>query len=128
MTGLVAINRPCSTWRSLIPLGLKSQFARSMKLPLSETEKLEIQAAYETALSVAQSCAEQFENLSLLLNKNFACIGDDSKKALDQETLKICAAQWKMKLSKHKLLTANLEDREFSPEAKSLPSGPSTRE
>jgi len=128
VTGLVATNRPCSTWRSLTPPGLKSQFARSMKLPLSETEKLEIQAAYETALSVAQSCAEQFENLSSLLEKKFACINDDSRKVLDHETLRIWAAQWKMKLSKHKLLTASLEDREFNPEAKSLPGSPSTYE
>lgn len=128
MTGLVATNRPCSTWRSLTPPGLKSQSASSMKLPLSEAEKLEIQAAYEAALSAAQGCAEQFESLSSLLKKRFACINNDSKKALDHETSKICAAQWKIKVSKHKLLAANLEDREFSPEAKSLPSGPSTCE
>lgn len=88
-----------------------------MKLPLSEAELAEIQAAYEAALKAAKECAESFRLLSSVLHENTSCISQQAELRLQEQTTIIGASEFRMKMSRCRVKNSKLEGREFSLES-----------
>jgi coenzyme F420-reducing hydrogenase alpha subunit len=86
-----------------------------MKLPLSQAENQEIAESYRKAKEAADELANSMTQLLEILTHRTACLGEQTKKALEGPLGKSMSSMFKIKVQNFKISNSNLEGREFKP-------------
>lgn len=109
----MATKLPCGTWRRPTQIGPKSQFRKSVKLPLSQADTEEIAAAYQKAALAAKESASSLNDLAEMLDQKIASIDTASQRELQEQFNLAGSGLFKVKITRCKLKNSGFEGREL---------------